>query len=1162
MRLDKPYSRDEFIEFMVDFLPDDFEEDILPIDFSHGNIKKITKLGKCDTSLNKIEVFEVIHTSLSDARITLSREIFRFMKQNAIEYALVAFVPESTPSVYRFSLICMSPKINNGKLEFENSNPKRFSFLLGKDQHIRTPEEYLVKRGQVQNLDDLKNRFSIEVLTKDFYDELFKWYENAIKVFIPYPKTDAKREEHIIRLITRLMFVWFVKQKKLIPDDLFNVNYLSGILRNFNPYDPTSGVYYNAILQNLFFATLNCEIADRSFASDGIGGFRGYNDDYKIKTKYRDNKGQSWFTKSHDEIIKLFDSIPFLNGGLFECLTQDKGTNDPDDGFSREKNFRAFVPNNIFFDKEDGIISILSKYNWTIEENSPADIEVALDPELLGKVFENLLGTYNPETRETARKDSGSFYTPRQIVQYMTDESLIAYLAKNIDGDSNKAYRLISSLDLPDDIKDDATYCEKAINVLQNIKILDPACGSGAFPMGLLNRIVEIVCKVSPDINKYELKLNLIENCIYGVDIQTIAIQISKLRCFISLICEQERNNNRLDNYGIHPLPNLETKFVAANTLVSLNQSVSDEMKLPDKTLDALKQELYDIRVHQMINVPSYKKKKSLREKDKQLCKEITLLVSDRLGKPNQERIDIYLKQIKTKEAEKKNYKGSKFETITAKQSLFDDLEPQQSLQIDVNKQKRDKFDSEIKNLYRLIEREQNKVLSSQTEREIKRLIEWDPYKPTHSSDFFDAHWMFNIKDGFDIVIGNPPYVQLQKLKGNPLQEVYKNQKYEAYDSMGDMYCLFYEKGIQLLKDNGLLCYITSNKWMRAGYGENLRGFFIKNNPLLLVDLGAGVFNSATVDTNILLVEKKGYEGKTLSCNLRDRSQEMSVFVRQNAISMEYTKDSWAILNPIEQSIKAKIEKYGTPLKDWDVSIYRGILTGCNEAFIISGEQRKKLIAEDPKSDEIIRPILRGRDIKRYGYDFADLWLIATFPSKHYNIDNYPAVKKWLKSFGKKLEQTGEEYIDEFGKKTKCRKKTNNKWFETQDSIAYWNDFSKQKIVWSDIATEPTFALVDAGIYFNNTCYMLCNAPEYILPILNSPLIDWYFRKIATDLGGGSRYFKQFVEILPILKIVNHQHIALLQDTDRNRQYEFISELYHLTAEEKSFISENIHFQQ
>ena len=280
----------------------------------------------------------------------------------------------------------------------------------------------------------------------------------------------------------------------------------------------------------------------------------------------------------------------------------------------------------------------------------------------------------------------------------------------------------------------------------------------------------------------------------------------------------------------------------------------------------------------------------------------------------------------------------------------------------------------------------------------------------------------------------------------------------------------------------------------------------------------------------------------------------MSVFVRQNSIEMEYTKDAWAILNPIEQSIKAKIEKYGTPLKDWDVSIYRGILTGCNEAFIISGEKRKELIAEDPKSDEIIRPILRGRDIKRYGYEFADLYIIATFPSKHYNIDDYPAVKKWLQSFGKKLEQTGEEYIDANGIKQKCRKKTNNKWFETQDSIAYWNDFSKQKIVWSDIATEPTFALVDAGIYFNNTCYMLREAPEYILFLLNSKLLDWYFKKIATDLGGGQRYFKQFVELLPIIKLKDSGNIKKLHDYSKSDRERYICDLYHLTESEVDYI--------
>ena len=280
----------------------------------------------------------------------------------------------------------------------------------------------------------------------------------------------------------------------------------------------------------------------------------------------------------------------------------------------------------------------------------------------------------------------------------------------------------------------------------------------------------------------------------------------------------------------------------------------------------------------------------------------------------------------------------------------------------------------------------------------------------------------------------------------------------------------------------------------------------------------------------------------------------MSVFVRQNAIAMEYTKDAWAILNPIEQSIKAKIEKYGTPLKDWDITINYGIKTGCNEAFIISGEKRKELIAEDPKSDEIIRPILRGRDIKRYGYEFADLWLIATFPSKHYDIDDYPAVKKWLQSFGKKLEQTGEEYIDSNGIKQKCRKKTNNKWFETQDSIAYWNDFSKQKIVWSDIATEPTIALIDDRIYFINTCYMICNAPKYILQILNSPLMGWYFRKISTDLGNGQRYFKQFVELLPIIKLKDDIDINLLQKETKYSQYRYICSLYQLTEAETNYI--------
>ena len=300
----------------------------------------------------------------------------------------------------------------------------------------------------------------------------------------------------------------------------------------------------------------------------------------------------------------------------------------------------------------------------------------------------------------------------------------------------------------------------------------------------------------------------------------------------------------------------------------------------------------------------------------------------------------------------------------------------------------------------------------------------------------------------------------------------------------------------------------------------------------------------------------------------------MSVFVRQNAIAMEYTKDAWAILNPIEQSIKAKIEKYGTPLKDWDVSIYRGVLTGCNEAFIISGEKRKELIAEDPKSDEIIRPILRGRDIKRYGYEFADLWLIATFPSKHYDIDDYPAVKKWLQSFGKKLEQTGEEYIDSNGTKQKCRKKTNNKWFETQDSIAYWNDFSKQKIVWSETAQEMKFSIVEGQYMTDKTTFILISEYEnYLTALCNSKIIEYYVRITASLLGNkGISCSKIFMENIPAIlpkqlhnttyeKIISlvKQISSAYKDNKKHNLHEnelndiFYDE-YQLTSEEKSFI--------
>ncbi|WP_195511823.1 TaqI-like C-terminal specificity domain-containing protein [Bacteroides cellulosilyticus] len=251
---------------------------------------------------------------------------------------------------------------------------------------------------------------------------------------------------------------------------------------------------------------------------------------------------------------------------------------------------------------------------------------------------------------------------------------------------------------------------------------------------------------------------------------------------------------------------------------------------------------------------------------------------------------------------------------------------------------------------------------------------------------------------------------------------------------------------------------------------------------------------------------------------------KLSVFVQQQGVECDFTdSDSWVILSPIEQSIKRKIEAVGTPLKDWDINIYRGVLTGYNDAFIISTEKRDEILAncqsekERKRTAELIRPILRGRDIKRYGYEWADKYIIATFPSRHYDIEQYPAVKRHLLSFGKeRLEQTGKTYTIN-GEKIKSRKKTNNKWFETQDSISYWEDFFKPKITWGNLNLKSTYSYVQKGMFINAPSPFVATSNIAILHILNSKLADYYVRSLGVTRNGGYFEYKpMFVEKLPI----------------------------------------------
>ena len=969
--------------------------------------------------------FEITQGSVVHKKVGLRQLVKSFINPNWGEFdaALAVF---SEGKHWRLSLIC--------DIKDEAVSPRRFTYVFGdRNNYYNTPVarfEYL--QGVEISFENLKNTFSVEALTKQFYNELFEWYQWAVSdesgVTFPNNTTteDDDREQidtKIIRLITRMMFVWFIKQKDLVPSSLFNESFLKGILKDFDPLSATNGNYYNAILQNLFFATLNRAIVDDEGRTRGFAKAVGRKD---VKTLYR---YEELFKISENEVIKLFSEVPFLNGGLFECLDKTKTIDGVEkaynyDGFSRnDKKFtdgrfrnRAFIPNMLFFKPEKGLFQILSRYNFTIEENTPNEQQVALDPELLGKVFENLLGAYNPETKETARNQSGSFYTPREVVNYMVDESIIAYIG---DSEANRAI-------LSDDFVYDSTK-EKEYNSiaakLKAIKILDPACGSGAFPMGLLNRIVDILQRISPGESVYQLKLSLIENCIYGIDIQSIAVQISKLRFFISLICDCEKDVNK-PNFGIPTLPNLETKFVCANSLIDKKQESEMRSLFEDPRIQETKNALIQLR-RDHFSAKSASQKIRLREKDDELRQFLAELLRE------------------------------------------------------------------------------NDLASRE---DAEQLARWNPYDQNASSEFFSSEWMFNVNDGFDIVIGNPPYIQLQN-NGGELSKLYQPCRYESYSSMGDIYCLFYERGWQLLKDNGHLCYITSNKWMRAGYGEKLRTFLAnRTNPQLLVDFGGvKVFESATVDTNILLFSKSTNAHNT-RCAVtnkqnKDALKQLSVFVQQQGTICDFSGgDSWVILSPIEQSIKRKIEAVGTPLKDWDIQINYGIKTGFNDAFIIDTAKREEILNncsdedERKRTDELIRPILRGRDIKRYGYEWANLWLINTHNGvkgriPRIDIKDYPAVKQHLDYYWDKIKDRADQGDTPYNLR----------------NCAYLDLFYQPKICWKAVGRNLTFAIAESGIFLTAPASFISakDSNAFILGYLCSCVGKYFIYKNSDTTGAG-----------------------------------------------------------
>lgn len=1158
-------------------------------------------------SINVISVKMHKDTGLLRAR-TMQREFLadyiKNISDTTCDYVLAAFYNEESDWRLSFVKLEYVSAWDEDKKKFvvteEKSPAKRFSFLVGENEPNHTAREclrsLLINTKKPSIKDDIEPAFSVESVGDEFFEkyrELFCRLEENLRGVINDDKLIAREfsikkissANFVKKLLGQIVFLYFLQKKgwlgvkkgekmgsgsRRFLRDLFEGCYVK--------YDN----FFNDILEPLFYEALAVKRGD---------------DDYYERLECR---------------------VPFLNGGLFE----------PTGGYDWRKT--DIVLDNLLFSNEtktrsgdvgDGILDILDRYNFTVAEDEPLEKEIAVDPEMLGKVFERLL-----EVNE--RKDKGAFYTPREIVSYMCRESIRNYL-KNSFRDIDFLFDEDISLYMEDTRR--KTYTVEGLlqvkEVLIGLKVCDPACGSGAFLIGMLNEILALIEKIDlvtraaddyedlvikkgqkilyqPDdelsvecvyqgdgefglffngedrgikkcsaechelsnevkqrinvFNKerkknttanlfsqgkieggltfnsirnkkkvafirdeegrviweyknyktagkyrqwrletdnpeylYRLKKSIIENSIFGVDIDPGAVELAKLRFWLSLVVDYEGEK-------VHPLPNLDFKIICNNSLISryeLDSHINEALKK-----SKIKISDYQKAHKEYINAADLARKQTLR----QLIKEM------------KQNVKVEFEAVDPLAKKQQAIKG-KLEILNAKE-LFE---------IPEKEKKAKKKEVEKK------QKELDKIEKQITERDTNALYE----------NAFE--WRFEFPDlldnqaefiGFDIIVGNPPYVQLQKL--GDISETYGKMGYSTFTKSADLYCLFYERAYQILHEKGLLCFITSNKWMRAGYGKALRSFFVnRTTPQTVIDFGdTQLFKNATTYTNIMLFSKNKYDRKPTVWDLsreQERKEPLEEILDETAgfYTGEFSEERFLIVREDEFRIKKKVEEKGIPLKEWDIEINYGIKTGLNEAFIIDTETKERLIREDPKSAEVIKPILRGRDIKKYQADWQDLWII--FTRRGINIESYPAIKNYLEPMFDKLrprnnnEKTG-------------RKPGPYEWFEIQDNVAYWKDFEKEKIIWGNLNTESPYCFDDSEAFINAPANLMTSDSvnlKALTALMNSRVTQHLFCDIAYSREGGFyEYKKVFVEQVPIIKVESEVEKILETLVDKIQQ--------------------------
>ncbi|MFN8863284.1 MAG: Eco57I restriction-modification methylase domain-containing protein, partial [Flavobacteriales bacterium] len=957
-------------------------------------------------------------------------------KETRLDFQLSPPAIQAMPSApaYSFHLTC-TPEFDGLYLILHQGDHKRVMALrrkLTQTQFQKIVPEWrgIGKKTKPEIAAQLWKSLDLKEVNKDFYKLIKEKYDDLIGLAAaqqPALNPEAVKQ-FAVRLIGRYIFCWFLKEKGVIPEPLLG----SSSIRE------RSGRFTCDYLLRLFFNTLNAEVADPVRHS------------------------------TSNDLDAHYTHIPYLNGGLFDRQEEDA-----------------------LFDQLQldewlmGFVEVLERFDFTVDESSSQYQLVAIDPEMLGRIFENLLATQNKDTEKAAnqRKAFGAFYTPREIVDYMVNESLKAWVESRVlpvipdEGENTVAEPLVEykgtlfeaheprqtllnldakeiahretlrmqrtrmkeridklfAPDCPENPfeKEELNEVRKA---LSEVTVLDPACGSGAFPMGVLLRLMELRQIVGHGHrSSYDLKNEILSKSIYGVDIMPMAVEIARLRAWLSLVLEAEyKPADKKNNFGIAALPNLDFKFVCANSLVDSGYGVFLKT-FRDQIATA------GSKAHE-VNAEIQKLQR----------------IRDEYFDPRGDRV--------RKEELKQSF-------YTIKEFIKREFAP-------------------LKKSWNL-------------EDFLSKVDDWDPFDDSKPSTFFSPEWMFGITDGFDVVIGNPPYVQIQKLEAKVKSEL-EAQGFSTYERTGDLYQLFYERAGQMLQAGGVISYITSNKWMRTNYGVSTRQYLSRSiRPIMVIDFGmAQHFESATTYTNIYLGQKGGYTDMLNICRAGEEytpESPLLEYVRDHAITISNPgEEPWIAFSKSELETIRKIEAQGVPLKDWDIKINRGILTGYNEAFILDRDTRNRLVKEDPRSAEIIRPILRGEDVGAFQPEFSELYLIATFPSLNLNIEDYPAIHSYLSQFRIKLEPKPKGFT---GGEWKGRKAGAYEWFETQDSISYHEDFDKPKIIYPNMTKYLPFTYDESGLLTNQKCFIITG--EYLLyltGVLNSSLWKFAFRNRFPEL--------------------------------------------------------------